>query len=78
MHRHTFIGSGFRTEDDRRLQEMRTSLMAHILAMEPILFVIVASVARARSSLVANFLRQAQFILPNDDATVSARRSNFG
>lgn len=40
------------------------SLTAHIRAMEPILFVIVTSVARAKSSFVTVFLRSLEFICP--------------
>lgn len=40
------------------------SLTAHIRAIEPILFVIVTRVARARSSFVTVFLRSLEFICP--------------
>lgn len=47
------------------------SLTAHMRAIEPMLFVIVTSVARARSSFVTVFLRSLEFICPKLKITKS-------
>lgn len=62
-----------------RLSVIRlTSLTAHNLAMEAMLFVTVVNVALARSSLLAISRRHLQHMLPKEEATVSALRLNFG